>query len=250
LKFEDKKVLKLDDMDNLKKSLIYLLLYLYENDKVQVYNLLYADFNLNQVEIKLNKASIINLCEEIKKLVEPKEYILIIDSVDRITPRAIKALETLKDTFTILTSAREIPINKGSFLWNFEVIKLEFLNRTSSLDLIRKLSYDLEVEDYELFRNHIYEQAVGNPRVIYEIIDRYRKEPVITNDVVREIRHVGSLKEIDMSLFFIIAISALAVLRYLSREVDNDSFRFIGGAAMVFLLISRYFFKYTKRKLL
>jgi len=245
---QDKKVLKLDDCDNMKKSLVQLLIYLYKNEKETVFELLYGNFDIDKMHTRLNRESVKNLCDEIKKVVEPKEYILQIGTVDRITPKSIKALEELKDTFTILTTAREIALNKGSFLWNFEIIELEPLVRKHALDLINKLSYDLQVEDYELFKNHVYEQSNGNPRVIYELVERYRKEPVITSDVVRDIRHFGSLREIDMSLMIIIFLASLAILRYISREVDNDSYRLIGGVAMVLLLISRYFFRYSKRK--
>lgn len=244
---ENKKVLKLDDTHNIKQSLLYLLLYLYKNDKNHVFNLLYGDYDLTKLKTTLNRESIPNLCNEIIKVVKPKEYLLVIDSVDGVTPKGIKALELLKDTFTIITSAREIPLNKGSFLWNFETVYLKPLPRKDALHLIHKLSYDLDIEDYELFRNHIFEQSNGNPRVIYEIIDRYRKEPVISNDVVRDIKHFGSLKEIDMSIVFIIGLASLAILRYLSREADQDSYRFIGGAAMILLILFRYFVRGTKR---
>lgn len=247
LQFE-KKVLKLDDTDNIKKSLIYMLLYLYGNDKESVATLIYGEFDKEKVQTKLNRESIANLCDEIKKLVKPKEYILMIDNVDRITPKAIKTLETLKDTFTILTTAREVPINKSSFLWNFERLEIKNLAKSHSLDLINKLSYDMDVEDYSLYRNHIFEQSDGNPRVIYELVDRYRKEPVITTDVVKDITHFGSLKEVDCTVLILIFLAGMAMLRYLSREVDNDSYRFLGGAAMVLLIVFRYFFSYTKRK--
>ncbi len=246
----EKVVLKLDDTENIKKSLVYLLLYLLDNDKEAFKNLIFNDLPLDKIRVKLNRESVKNLCEEIKKLTEPKEYILMIDSLDKVTPKAIKVLEELKDQFTILGAAREIPINKTSFLWNFEIVRLKPLERRDALDLIHKLSYDLDIEDYELFRNHVFEQSNGNPRVIYELIDRYRKEPIISNEVVREIRHFGSLREFDMSIIVIIFIASLALLRYLSREVDNESYRFIGGAAMILLIVSRYFFSYSKRKLL
>lgn len=247
LKF-DKKVLKLDDTDNIKKSLVYLLLYLYENDKESIAKLIFGEFDKSAAESKLNRESIANLCDEIKKLVATKEYILLIDNVDRITPKAIKTLEILKDTFTIITSAREVPINKTSFLWNFERIDIRNLPKNHALDLINKLSYDLDIEDFSLFRNHIYEQSDGNPRVIFELVERYRKEPVITAEIVRDITHIGSLREIDCTLLILVALSCVAVLRYLSHEVNNDSYRFIGGFAMILLILSRYFYTFTKRK--
>lgn len=245
-----KTILKLDDTADIKKSLVYLLLYMLDNDKEAFKELIFSDLPLDKIKVKLNRESVSNLCEEIQKLTEKKEYILLIDSLDRITPKAVKVLESLKDHFTIVAAAREVPLNKSSFLWNFEIVRLKPLERRDSLELIHKLSYDLEIEDYELFRNHVVEQSDGNPRVIYELIDRYRKEPIISNEVVREVTHFGSLKEWDMSIIVIIFIASLAVLRYLSREVDNSSLRFIGGAAMILLLISRYFFSYTKRRLL
>ena len=38
------------------------------------------------------------------------------------------------------------------------------------------------------------------------------------------------------------------LLRYMSREVDNDAFRFIGGVALVLTLLSRQLLSFTKKK--
>ncbi len=181
-------------------------------------------------------------------LTDRHEYVLLIDNVDRITPRYIKILEILKDHFTIITTAREVPINKSSFLWTFETLRLKNLNRAESLELIHRLSYDLEVEDLSMFRNHLWEQSTGNPRVIFELIERYRKEAFISNDVVRKVRHYGSLREIDMSVVVILALGTMAVLRYLAIETGDTSLKFFGGAALVFLLIFRNVVHITKRK--
>lgn len=244
----NKKILKFDDFSDIKKTLISCLILLFENDKEHVFQMLYPEFDLERTKQHLQKDSIINLSKEIIKITQKHEYLIVIDNCDRITPRGIKVLEELKDHFTILTSARQIPVNKSSFIWNFEIIRMENLTRHHSLELIQKLSYDMEVEDWELFRNHIWEQSAGNPRVIYELVERYRKEVLVTSDVVRNIRHTGSLKEYDFSLIVLIGLGSLAVLRYLSSEVGNDSLRFIGGCAMVLLIISRYFFSFTKKK--
>lgn len=244
----NKKILKFDDFSDIKKTLVSCLVFLYKNDKEHVFNMLYPDFDLEATKQHLQKDSVINLSKEIIKITQKHEYLIVIDNCDRITPRGIKVLEELKDHFTIFTSARSIPVNKSSFLWNFEIIRLENLSRQHSLELIQKLSYDMDVEDWELFRNHIFEQSAGNPRVIYELVERYRKEVVITSEVVRTIRHTGSLREYDFSMIVLLGLGSLAVLRYLSSEVGNDSLRFIGGCAMVLLIISRYFFSFTKRK--
>jgi len=243
-----KKILILDDTSNIKKSLVYLLIYLYENDKEAVKNLLFSDFDTRAISAKLSRESVANLCSEIKKLVTPKEYILKINELDQLTPKVVKVLTSLKEHFVIITTATSIPINKGDFLWNFEIIELKNLSRSESFDLIHRLSYDLDIEDFEMFRNHIYEQTDGNPRAIYEMVERYRREPFIIRDTIRNINHSGALREYDMSYVVILFIASIAILRYLTSELDNPSLRFIGGVAMILLIFGRSFFTKTKRK--
>ena len=245
----DKKILRFDDFGEIKKTLISALLYLYRNDKEHIFNLLYGNFDLSKLDTQLQRDSVQGLCKALINATAKHEYTLMIDNCDKITPKGIKALEELKDHFVLVTTARSIPVNRSSFLWNFEIIRLAPLTRHHSLELIHRLGYDLEVEDFELFRNHIWDQSAGNPRVICELIERYRKEVIISTDIIRSVRHYGALPEIDMSFVVVLGLSSLAVLRYLSAEVGNDSLRFIGGSAMILLLFSRYIFNFTKRKL-
>ena len=246
----EKKILRLDDSGTIKKSLGQLLLYLYQGDKSHVSNMVYGDAPIEQIEIKLSRESLKHICGLICSAVQKKEYILCIDRVDNIPPKSVQALEMLKDHFIILAGARLVKIDRTSFLWNFDTLEIKPLTRVHSIELINRLSYDVEVEDFEFFRNHIFEQTNGNPRAIFEIIDRYRKEPVITNEVVREIRHTASLREIDLTFVIFIGFGLMYVLRYMSREVDNDSLRFIGGIALVMMLLSRQLLSFTKRKFL
>ncbi len=244
----EKKVLKIDDLNGLKQTLAQLLLYLYKNDKEHCRELLYGDLDLDKVKVKINRLSVRNIAEEIKKTVQDKEYILVIDSLDQLTPVGVKFLEEVKDTFTIFAAARSIKIDKSSFAWNYDRVDVKELKREKAIELTAKLSYDIQVEDPILFRNHIFEQSNGNPRVIFEIIDRYRKEPVVTNEVVKNIRHTASLGEIDMTFVVFIVFGLMYLLRYMSKELDNEALRFIGGVALVLMLLSRQLLSFTKKK--
>lgn len=245
-----RKVLRMDDLFNIKSSLTNLLVHLYENDKKHVKQLIYADIPVEKLQVRLTRNSVRNLSKEIINIVEPKEYLIVVDNVDRISPKGVEMIEFLKDHFVIFTSARNVKIDRASFSWNFDRLELKPMPRTKAFELIEKLSFDIQVEDNSLFRNHIFEQSNGNPRVIFEIIERYRAEPVITNEVVKNIRHTASLKEIDLTFVIFIAFGLMYLLRYLSREVDNESFRFIGGLALVLTLLFRQLMVFTKRKFL
>jgi hypothetical protein len=248
IKPPEKKILYIDDCTDIKHTLIQCLLYLYKNDKEAILDLIHGEYDLNKLQQHLQRDSIPNLTKEIIKITTPKEYILIIDNVDNITSKAVKALETLKDHFTILTSAREIPINKTSFLWNFETIHIKELSRLHTIALIQQLSHGIEIEDFELYKNHIYEQTNGNPRAIIELVDRYRKEPFITTEIIREIKHTANKEEYDMSLLVITLFGGLTTLRYVAHETGNDRLRLIGGFALILLITARYFFRTSKKK--
>lgn len=250
LDFKEKKILKIDELANLKLTFINLLMYLLDNDKETIKSMIYGDFSKEQLKTKLQRDSVTSLIEEIIKITSKHEYILMIDNVDGITVKGMKTIELLKDHFVIITTAREIPINKSNFIWNFERISLQNLNRGNSLELIHSLSHDLEIEDLELYRNHIYEQSSGNPRVIFELCQRYRKELLVTHDVIRSVRHIGGIPEIDMSFVVIIILAGVSILRYTSREIGGQNLKFIGGIALVLLMLSRYFLSKTKRKFL
>lgn len=242
----DKKILNLDDTENLKASLANILLLLYK-DKNSVLDIIWAGFDITQIKVKVQKETTLNMCDIIMRAVKPKDYILIIDDISRITPSGRKIIEKLKDTFIIFTAARAIKANETSFLWNFEIIKIQPLNRNDSIKLIHALSNNLEVENLELFRNHIYEQTNGNPRAISEMINRYRVEPFLTNEEVLKFKHTGALPEFDMSFILILVLVIFAGMRFLSREMNNPALRLVGSIAMILLMLSRPLFKRLKR---
>lgn len=244
-----KKTLFIDDTTELKTTLLNTLLFLHES-KEKVFELMFGEYDKKQLKQKLSRHSMKNLAQNICDVVEPHEYVLVIDSVDRISPRAVDVLEQFKDHFTIITAAREVALNKTSFLWNFETIKVEKLTRPQSLDLISKLSQSLDIEDYEQFKNYIWNKSDGNPRVIFEMVERFRKEPVLTSEIVSSVDHYGSLPEIDMSIFVLIGLGFMAILRYYGRETGDTSLTFLGGCAMILLILSRYLFNFTKHRVL
>ncbi|MDY6026221.1 tyrosine-type recombinase/integrase [Bergeyella zoohelcum] len=243
-----KNILKFEDDRMAKKSLMYMMLHLLKGDKESMLSMLYGDIGIEAVEKKLQRESALYLCDKIKTLVEPKEYILLIDNITDITASAKRIIERLKDTFTIICAARKIKSNETSFLWNFEKIEIKNLNRTHAITFIQNNSTGLQVENWEDFRNHIFEQTNGNPRAMAEMIDRYRKEPFLTLDIVKNIKHSGALPEIDFTFIIVVFLGVITALRYASRELDEPALRMIGSVGLILLIISRPLFKELKRK--
>lgn len=244
-----KKILWLDDGEQIKKSLATILLTIFEN-KETVLALLWKDFTTDEIKKKIQRESTIALCDLITSNLEPKKYILIIDDITKFTAGGRKTIERLKDTFTLIVGAREVKISDSSFLWNFEKYQIKPLDRNHAIQLTNQLSSGLEIEDWQVYRQHIWEQSGGNPRAISELADRYRKEPFLTIETVRDIRHSGALPEMDMSWIVVLFLGIVMATRYLAGELDNGALRFIGAMAMILLLMYRPIMAQFKRSLL
>ncbi len=243
------KLLRLDDFKGVKTTIGNLLLQLYNGDKEKVIQLLTEEAEINKVITKNSVPHLINL---LIKSTQQNEYTLIIDDITSLTPAGVTALEKLKNHFHIIAAARQVKMSQASFLSNFQKLTIKPLNRIEATQLIVQHSKPLKnrIEDYETYKNHIYDQTEGNPLYITEMIDRFSKEPIISVDHIRDIRHTAAMREIDMSVPVVIMFSSLMVLRYIGGEFEDDSgaFRLFGGVFLLFALFARSIFNYGKRK--
>ena len=244
------KILRVDDMSAIKKTLAGLVLTLFNGDKEKVKDLLYGpEVDLDRI---VTKESIKRLCELLIETTQKHEYTIIIDDATRVTPMGVTVLEKLNEHFHMVIAARYIKIQQVSFLTNFEKIRLGSLKRHEVVELITRASKDFadRIEDWEGYKSHIYRSTDGNPKFILEMVERFRREPYVSLEMIQRVSHTTALKEQDMSLLVIIGLSSLMVLRYVGREVGSDrgAYMLIGGAFLVFALFARNILNMGKRK--
>lgn len=200
----------------------------------------------------ISRDSIHNLIELAKKITEVQKWTIIIDDVTNMGRNGVIALEKLKNHFHIIMAARQVKIVYQSAVSNFQRVELKPLSRGQALDLVQKLSYKFmdRIEDYELYKSHIWEQTGGNPLYIYELADRYRKENEIDNQTIRDINHTSGLKEVNLFTLFIGLVACTTALRYIGKANGGDQgpWYLIAGIGMVFLFFGREMMRYGKRK--
>lgn len=262
LKIPNTRIFRVDDFSSTKNILVGILIEIFE-DKPELKETIFGTLEgITKKDVgsitdtsdnfgkKITKKSIKNLTEMLINYTQKQEYTIIVDDVERVTPTGIKALEKLNKHFHLICGARKVSISKISFLTNFSRIKLQPLKRHEILEIIERLSYKFveRIEDYEMYKNHIIEQAGGNPQFTIELIERYEKEYAVTSEVIRSVTHTTAYKEIDMSIPILIGLSSLMVLRYLGREVGDTSLQFIGGIFLLIALFARPLMNAGKRK--
>jgi len=250
------KILRIDEVNKFKRTLISMIQSIIQDKPgmLELYTQLEEQEGVEKIDKMLKALSVKQLAERLIKITEKHEYTLILDDVTKITPTGVSIIEKLKNHFHIICAARQVKISHISFLTNFDVVEVKNLDRKESIEMIGRLVHNAQmfdrIEDYESFKNHVFEQTDGNPLFIIEMVERYNKEMVIDLDTTRDIQHTTARKEIDFSIPLMIFLGGLMVLRYVGKELTDDkgAYMLFGGVAMVFALFARFFFNSTKRK--
>lgn len=236
------KLLFIDDFFEFKKTLLNWILSLYDNDKVLAQNKLVEFSEQSKVKV-LNYSTIPHLIKFINSTCANKDYIIIIDSIDSIPPRAVKNLDLLKETFCIVAAAREIPKKKENFFWDFEVITLQNLNRSETTELIEGTLSPIELKNLNLteLTTHIYQNSDGNPKKINEFIKRLRNEKSIHPANLNEVIHDRGKAKKSIGWLFLLILVFLLPLRYIYSYTGNYLHKVIGTTALVLLIVFRFY---------
>ena len=247
---DNERILHLDDMKQINASLKNFLHHLAEEKgKKNIIQMLSGQVFTPNVLSKSSQKRVLDL---ICGCVDLKEYTIVIDDLTNLTKSGVIVLERLKEKYHMIVAARKIKIDHSTFLSNFERLDIEPLNRDSSMSLIYGMSKNLRgrIEDYEAYRNYVYGQSLGNPMKIVELVERLSKEQYIGYSELETINHVNSKNTVDFSIPIVLMISALMIMRYIKPSLgsDQNAYRLIGGASMIFALFARQIFVYTKRK--
>lgn len=185
------------------------------------------------------------LCELLIELTEKNEYTIIIDSADNVTPSVVSHLEFLRNHFHFVVAARKIRLEVGTWLTNFQRLKIEVLKRSEAIELIMRASEDFRqnIEDWELFKTHVLQKCGGNPQFTLELIDRFRKESFVSRKMISSIDYVNQgKKEISMTPFILLVLALGIVAKYWSREsspVDYPAFAIFAAIAIVLAMFGR-----------
>lgn len=250
---KDKKVFRFDDLKLLKKSILATILELFQGDKEQAKNLIYEGKEDTEISKLISKDSLPSLCRLLCQIVKKNEYILAIDEVDTITPSAVRAIEILKTQFQIITTARSVKLQNASFVSDFEKIDLKNLDRVEGIRLIRKLASGLKIQNFEHFQNHIYNSSEGNPRIIYELVERARKEEFVDEIFVEEIssNYLGrTIKEIDVAFPLLACVAVLFAFWIYSHSESINSMRVLKFGLMVVVMFGRSLLRFFRKNTL
>ena len=172
--------------------------------------------------------------------------ILIIDNLGRIKVNDADMLIRLLDNFTIITAAEDTPDRLKQLWYKFKQIKLDNLTHAASQKLIKYLTQNLAVSDYEMLETRVITLSNGLPLAIVDMIHQVSHEPVVTRERIREVYHEAGIHYRDWTPFLIVLWGVVMVFRFVALGTHSFEGYILAGVGMAVLMTTIRFLRMVK----
>lgn len=187
------------------------------------------------------------------KSVKGKDYIIILDHLERVTPTAKSVVEVFLDRACLVGSYSGYPQSAGSSLkklwWRFHKVEIKNLTIEEANTLIDYYfeKYNILSEDPRKYKRQIFRVSKGNPLAIKDICHNGSLEKYVDKRHIRELEHEAGTRYFDVAPLLILGICVVVMLRFFALGVnDMDTYILAGGMGALGLFIRFVMFRYTR----
>ena len=225
-----------------------------------------GDFNDDEMKaMKVSRWTLNQIAKEVIALVASQDFVLVIDSLDKITAASSEWLKALAESDTILLGAcREVREGKllDRFFWTFETVTLKPMTDAEIKEILRQLVYlsghskpaitfrDRQAQRF--FVERTIKAAKGIPLTAVEMCKRARGAGEVSMTFVREhlmAEHEASIKWVDATPILLIAICLVVMMRFVARGMHSiDAYVFFGGLSAILLVVRLFILRGSRKK--
>jgi hypothetical protein len=224
-----------------KSVLLEILYVLHANDDLEIAGMEVEYLSRPELRKKINRLSIRELLLTAQENLSGRNYILVLDHLERLTPSAEDIIATLMECATVVGAANKRKPSLKKLWWRFEKIEVPPLTRKESKQLLWSIIDKDAIDDTQLFEKLVLNQASGNPLSIVELSQKARREENLTADNIRQLRHQAGTRYIDITpVFFIIGFFAVAS-RFVALGMNSTELYILAAVASSFFMGLRYF---------
>lgn len=170
-----------------------------------------------------------------------KTRLLIIDNFERIKASDVDVLIRLLDNFTIITAVDDTKDRLKQLWYKFKQIKLNNLNPDASQKLIKYLTQNLAVSDYEMLETRVISLSNGLPLAIVDMIHQVSHEPVVTREKIREVYHEAGIHYRDWTPAIVVIWGLAMVARFVALGTHSFEGYILAGFGVALISIMRFF---------
>jgi len=172
--------------------------------------------------------------------------LLIIDNLHQLKVSDLNVVITLLEHFTILAATDSLNEKLKVIWWKFQTVELEPLDEPTSKNLIRYMTQNLPISDYQMLQTKLLSLANGNPLAITDMITHLSHRPVVSRQVIRDLYHDAGVRYRDWTPAIIIFWALLIMSRFIALGTHSFEGYILVGFGTSFFLVVKYFLQRMK----
>ncbi|NQV00498.1 MAG: tyrosine-type recombinase/integrase, partial [Parcubacteria group bacterium] len=191
----------------------------------------------NQVK---TRATTREIAEYIVNAKGNKPPMLIVDNLQNLRVSDVDPFLALIENFTILASTDETKDKLKQVWWKFKHTELKALSDQSARELIKYLTHNLSISDYELLETRVMTLSNKLPLAIVDMIHQIAYKPVVNRDSVREMYHEAGIKYRDWTSVIVVIWGIAIMFRFLALGTHSFEGYILAGFGMAILAVTRF----------
>ena len=162
--------------------------------------------------------------------------ILILDNLQNLRASDLEILMPLLEHFTILGATRDTNPKLKSFWWKFKQIELKPLSNEAAKELIRYLTQNLSVKDYDLLENRLLNLSDRLPLPIVDMVHQVAHKELVSVNDVRSVYHEAGIKYRDWTPILLILWGVIMISRFVALGSHSFEGYILAGTGMAVIM--------------
>ncbi len=167
--------------------------------------------------------------------------LLIIDNLNNLKISDVDILITLLENFAIIASTETLLPRLKQIWWKFKQIELKPLSKEATKELIKYLTQNLSISDYELLETRIISFSNDLPLAVVDMVHQISHKPVVNRDAIREVYHEAGITYRDWTFAIIVLWGIAIMFRFVALGTHSFEGYILAGFGMAFLAVMRFF---------
>jgi energy-coupling factor transporter ATP-binding protein EcfA2 len=204
-------------------------------------NLICDKINPDWREQVKSRASTKDIVDYIVKAKGAKPPILVIDNLQNLKVPDVDVLIMLIEHFTILGATEDTLPRLKQIWWKFKQMEVKPISDSSARELIKYLTQNLSINDYELLETRIMTLSDKLPLAIVDMVHQVSHNPVVTNDLIRDVYHEAGIHYRDWTSAIVVLWGMAIMFRFVALGSHSFEGYILAGFGTAILMVLRFF---------
>jgi hypothetical protein len=197
-----------------------------------------------EIKRQITKMTTSDLAGLIQRSIKEKDYIIICDQLETLTPTSKAILESIREIACLVGGTNIIKNNNHlkKLYWRFRQIEINNLGNEETKKLIEYhiTHKNIHIYNKKSFIQKILSVSKGNPASIYDLIYHAEKEEYIDRKHIQEMGHEAGRRELDLTGFVVFWGVLVMATRFFALGMNNKDVYIIAGISGAFFVFIKF----------